>query len=152
MKKYLLLLVLLLVVTGCGSSSKKAVCKVKNSNSYLNAEMTVEAYFNDENTRVTKIEKTMVVELTDLDYVKNLCGRLELSECLDEIIEGTKEGACSNEKYNSCDVKSKSNDGFTIHAIAEIDESLEEWDDIKLNQSKEDFIKELKKEKDVTCE
>ena len=152
MKKYLLLLVLLLIVTGCGSNAKKAVCKVRNSNSYLYADMIVEAFFNDSNTRVTRIEKTMNVEITDLEYIKGLCGRTELSECIDNLIESTKKGTCKNERYNSCEVKNKSNNGFVIYAIAEISKDDKEWDDIKLNQSKEEFINQMKKEKNVTCE
>ena len=57
-----------------------------------------------------------------------------------------------NERYNSCEVKNKSNNGFVIYAVAEISKDDKEWDDIKLNQSKEEFINQMKKEKNVTCE
>ena len=152
MKKTIIIsLLAMLLLTGCGGSKKTAICTVANENSYLKSTMDVEVTFDSSNERVTTIEKTMTVELTDIEYVKSLCGNIELSNCVERIAESTKEGACK-EQYKVCEVKDITDHSFIVHAVSELDGSMEEWDGINLNQSKEDFVDEMKKVKNITCE
>jgi hypothetical protein len=155
MKKTLIISLLSLVfITGCGGSSgKKAVCKATNSNSFLESKMTLEYTFNSGNTRIDKIEKTMIVEMTDLEYVKQQCGNLEVNECIKRIAEETKEGVCKEkESYQDCGVKNVTDHGYVVYATIKTNDKDEMADGIKIHQSKEELINSMKKDKNITCE
>ena len=151
MKKILIISILLVILlTGCGNKNNKVICANTNETDYLKTDLKIEINFNNENTKVTSIEKSMKVKITDIDYILNECSKDDALECVKELAENSRKSSCETNNYSKCETENITENGFTIKAEVKMGEDV--INEIKMNQSKESLIKEMKEKKNVECE